>query len=957
MASELGTDTTDEDLTSTAQNTADADGDDVKNIFNWHKDTNPIQVLNMPFEGGSDGASTRDYSDSANNGTVTGATWNATGGHDGKGAYEFDGTNDYIGIYDGSELEGYSDTQFTLSLWIKPADIVTNRYVAHGENKRSLIIGYQDGYVNIYNASYPTGDATDTQIPVTVGAWQHIVYTTDGTSLQGYKNGALMFDETANLNTTGIDYYTLGVNNPGSNFFQGALDDFEIYNVHLSAEQVTNLYNGDENIIDSEETTSGDTWQSCVTPNDGTVDGATKCSNVLDIIDVLSIDHIEILNDGNGLTCLEESITVKACADAACSSVATTDVEVTLSAIGGSGATTWSNNPVMIPANSSSGVIVTFTHRTAETITLSATTSPAATNNLVCNYSGCDLVFSDAGYVLSLMNHNSCSTAKLEIEAVQLGTAGLACAPAYTGDQSVNFSYEYMNPSTGSTVPILDSSNMAAEKVAQSRTITFDNTASATLDFEYRDAGLLRITVADNAAAGLASAVVDTIVKPAKLIVSTSDADNECTGSDFGACTKFKVAGTETNIPSQFNLTVAGACSDSTVTPNFQLSTIPLSLTLVAPSGGSDGALAVSSVDITSGGTETVTQAITEVGVFTITAIPPEYLGLYIPVTTSANIGRFIPHRFTVSANTPSFAASTCNFTYQGQPFGFAPGPMLTVTAVNSAGATTLNYGGDGKSNNDFWKLDSTKLSARTYTNQVATFPGAFNYSRGGVIVDHEKDYNGMNTFAFPDDLFTYIKAGVVPVPGDAQFEATVQLNILAEYLTDSDDVSYDTDLAGDTPDDFDITNINGTNIRWGRWHIANAFGSELQDLPMVAEAQYFNGANFVLNTNDSSTGGCTTFTPLTLLPVVNLSDYTDNLSSGDTALPSPIPNISDGLVTFSLSAPGSGNDGSVLITITAPIWFTYDFNYDGTADNASARATFGIFEGREPVIIKRQTY
>ncbi|MCP4277579.1 MAG: hypothetical protein GY779_14625, partial [Gammaproteobacteria bacterium] len=717
-----------------------------------------------------------------------------------------------------------------------------------------------------------------------------------------------------------------------------------------------NLAAGNPQIIDSEETTLGETWQSCVTPNDGTEDGITKCSNELTIVTDLVVDHILISHDGSALTCTDDTLNIKACANTDCSSVATSDVDITLSATGGT--SVWSNNPVTIPANSSSGIDVTLTHRTAETITLSASSSPVASNALVCSPVGCEIAFAEAGFILTLDDHQSCTDQELVIQAVKLSETGTTCAPAYTGSQSVNFSFDYSNPSTGSTVPILDSTNMAAENVVQSRTITFDNTASATLDFEYRDAGQLRITVADNASAGLSFANVDTIVRPAKLIVSTSDANNECTGPDYAAdsgdCDVFKVAGTTGNIPSRFNLSVAGACADNTVTPNFQLNSIQLSPAVVAPSGGSSGALAVSNVDITSGGTVSVPQAITEVGVFTITAIPPNYLGQFIPAATSNNIGRFIPHRFTVSGNSPLFTDSTCNFTYQNQAFDFAPGlsPTLTVTAVNSADAITTNYGGDGVSNNDFWKLDGSLLSGRTYIDQVAAYSGTLGISRGSVIVTDETDYDGINAYAFPSDQLTYNKTGVVPVPtNDAAFEATVQLNLAAALLTDSDGVFYDEDDDG-TADAYART-ITGTEIRWGRWHIANAFGSELQALLMVAEAQYYNGTSFVLNSNDTSTGGCTTYTPF----AASLSTYTDNLSSGETALPSPFPNISSGLVTFSLSAPGTGNDGSVLTTITTPSWLTYDFNSDSSADNASATATFGIFEGREPVIIKRQTY
>jgi len=658
-----------------------------------------------------------------------------------------------------------------------------------------------------------------------------------------------------------------------------------------------------------------------------------------------SLDHIEIANDGTGLTCLGESITVKACADTGCTSVASSDVDVTLSATGGT--TTWSSNPVTIPANSSSGVAVTLTHRTAETITLSATASPSASNSLVCTPSSCDLVFSEAGYILSLANHNSCTTPDLTIQAVKLSDTGTTCVSAYSGDQSVNFVFDYANPTTGSTIPILASSNMGAATVSQNRTINFDGTASASLSFKYQDAGQLSVTVSDGGDNGLSPATITPIITPAKLLVATSDTNNACSGPDYGGCSVFKVAGVTGNSASEFDLSVTGACADDTVTPNFQLSSIPLSSNLVAPSGGSNASLGVTSVDISSGGTVTVSQTVSEVGAFSITATPPNYLGQSIPAATSSTIGRFIPDRFDVSDNSPLFDDATCDFTYQGQAFGFASGmsPELTVTAVNSAGATTQNYGGDEVSNNDFWKLDSSLLSGRTYTNQVTAYPGSLSSSLGSTSIADETDYDGVNTFTFPSDQLTYNKSGVVPVPTkDAAFDAAVKLNLAYTVLTDSDGVAYDSDNNG-SADAFASSNISGTNIRWGRWYIANAFGSELQSLAINAEAQYFDGSNFVTSSTDTCSASITT----------TLSNYSGNLTTGETTLAQGT--MTSGIRPFTLSAPGNGNDGSALITLTTPAWLTYDFDGDSSAENASATATFGIFEGRQPVIMQRQQY
>ena len=57
----------------------------------------------MPFEGGSNSTYTKEYV-LGNDAAVTlngSAQWNATGGHDGKGAYEFDSEGDVVYTHEG----------------------------------------------------------------------------------------------------------------------------------------------------------------------------------------------------------------------------------------------------------------------------------------------------------------------------------------------------------------------------------------------------------------------------------------------------------------------------------------------------------------------------------------------------------------------------------------------------------------------------------------------------------------------------------------------------------------------------------------------------------------------------------------------------------------------------------------------------------------------------------------
>ena len=75
---------------------------------------------NLPFEAGSNNSFTKDYSGYSNNGTVTNAIYNSTGGHDGRGSYKFDTNGDFISL---SYIPIFNTDNFTiLYLVFYPAD-------------------------------------------------------------------------------------------------------------------------------------------------------------------------------------------------------------------------------------------------------------------------------------------------------------------------------------------------------------------------------------------------------------------------------------------------------------------------------------------------------------------------------------------------------------------------------------------------------------------------------------------------------------------------------------------------------------------------------------------------------------------------------------------------------------------------------------------------------------------
>ena len=163
-------------------------------------------------------------------------------------ALDFDGVDDYILI--SNVIGGFSEADFTLSLWVKPNDIIADQYITSGaisgiaENKRCIILGSQDSYFNIFNNGvYPTGSATDTQIVATQNGWQHLVYASDGSRIYGYKNGELTINVSGNLNVAGgdIDTYCIGSTTRPSTFFNGVIDDVRIYDRALSAKEIREL--------------------------------------------------------------------------------------------------------------------------------------------------------------------------------------------------------------------------------------------------------------------------------------------------------------------------------------------------------------------------------------------------------------------------------------------------------------------------------------------------------------------------------------------------------------------------------------------------------------------------------------------------------------------------------------------------------------------------------------------
>jgi hypothetical protein len=168
---------------------------------------------------------------------------------------DFDGVDAYVEVE-----QTFTSDNFALSFWINPDNVTGDKYL-FDQNAgicRSVVIGYQDGYINFINDDndagnyYPTGTASDTQIPVSIGEWQHYVMMTDGTKVYGYKNGAEIVNVTGKWGASGAEKLWIGQYESGNNY-EGKITAVGVWNKTLSSPEISAIYTAGKhtNLLDS----------------------------------------------------------------------------------------------------------------------------------------------------------------------------------------------------------------------------------------------------------------------------------------------------------------------------------------------------------------------------------------------------------------------------------------------------------------------------------------------------------------------------------------------------------------------------------------------------------------------------------------------------------------------------------------------------------------------------------
>lgn len=639
-----------------------------------------------------------------------------------------------------------------------------------------------------------------------------------------------------------------------------------------------------------------------------------------------TIDHVELVHDGVGLSCTAKAVTVLGCTSSApCNGVPASQtsgsVSFTPTAIAGAQwcSDTLCASPITGSVTVANGGTVYLKEHNVRTDTLAGTASGATNTTVQCTHTGtgatdsgsaCAISFAAAGFLVSAPNHYACLPQTVTLKAVRADATGTACVPAFAGvNRSVSLYAGYANPHSGTLVPSLNyvtSAGGATSTVAALSTsaasptvlsnLYFDATGTATLtNFVYQDVGQLALypTYSGSNAtgdSGLSLAAVS--------------------GNTFIAAPKsFRLSGIPVaplTAGTPFNVTVTALnqCATPAAAPNFgQESPAAATVTLASsnPIPGPGNAAAINqSLSGFAGGAASANLTWSEVGTIDLTATTSNYLGSGLGANGSqTSVGRFKPAYFDTTVT-----QGCGSFTYSGQSF------TATVTARAAGGGITANYAGA-----TWAKLvtlsDAAGGTLGVFTNNTIAATGFA---------------SGVGTAS--NIAYTFSSRSTPPT--------AIQVR-----AADTDGVSSATH------------GEQSVALRSGAFQLGNAYGNEFLKLPIPAYARYWSAAGWVRNTADN----CSQLTVPTSANgglVFSAQTTRNQLAAGETIAAmagSPAGRLVSGDPLLTLSAPGAGNFGYVDIIaskLNIPAWLLQP---------GDVRACFGSCGPRAPIIYSREVY
>jgi len=686
---------------------------------------------------------------------------------------------------------------------------------------------------------------------------------------------------------------------------------------------------------------------------------------------VAQIDHFEFTTSALAHTCSPQTVTLMACTNAtpgACQPYQG-DVSVILRGDGWLGG----NQQTL------RGGIGTFKLQGLQLqMPLAVDASePDAFRSTLCRIgdaplsSDCLLNFAQSGFIFDVpdMQAGRVQSGVPMRAVIDVGDEGSPrCEPAFTDStREVHFWSSFVTPSVSelsdSSKPVQVNAESVGQNLAEARPLAlrFDQNGATSLDVSYAEAGRMLLNAyypgsAEEGDSGPMSGSDDFVSTPAGFCIEPSQT---CSAGD-SSCDVFRKVG------QAFSTTIRpvawradGELCKASTTRNYRQDQLQLRPVVLAPSpfvGGVAGQV-LTPVDgsydhLPSGspanwdGTVVEDVALSEVGVFRLRVEPPPYLGVAVPASDSAPIGRFIP-RYLKASIEGALKAGCGVFSYQDQPVAVTTPPALTITGYGVADGAeypTENYDFDGfwgfaSSPAPSWLAAGGNLDLTPRLNQGKGMPEALTWQSIKDVAPSQSgsnDGDGQRTYTWDAGWLRYLRAEQ-PDADDHPFQ--MLLRFTAQELTDRDGVCN-----GSGCQDSEAI-LDQSEFRLGRLRIGNGHGSELQDLSLPWVIETWQASNIFL-----PEGGDTCSAPIwgnaqAFEQVGNLASKSLQIEGGQTG-------YEGSLVIGRPEATGEARIGFANV----PEWLWYDWQGKGL-EASRGLASFGIYLGPKPLIFRREVY
>ena len=623
------------------------------------------------------------------------------------------------------------------------------------------------------------------------------------------------------------------------------------------------------------------------------------------------------------------------------------------------------------------------------TVTVAQSSDPSITSTsstISFNDAGFILIDSASGLAVSNQAVLSAGVISPQYEwwAVKTNTTTKACESYFSAGASIDLSISSacINPATciagqqaqlswndnSSFSAIANAQNLISGSAVVTETLVMDaNSETPAMYLKYFDVGEFQVGVSHTLANGnVLTGSQNWVVAPYQLQISSVDANPAASAGTLNASVgKFVKAGVDFDLSIQA-LALAANGVDTQTAANFgnesSAQSFVVSQSFVAPSSpASTGTFTTGSWSAVSGEYQLVDSNFSEVGIIELSFELQNYLGqAAADVSQSQNVGRFYPAYFSIShlnnlatpTNSIAFANanSSCSspFTYQGQAVSAATNqyPILQITAKNAAGTTTQNYSHDA----NWWKLTGSSLDVAAdlslaFASGFTTSGGVSNTSSGTASFTRQSA--GLSTVS-SIGIGALFNKSTTPTSDDGSKAIELDLTYASTAFVDSDGVCLGGNQNEGTCTNYGINNVGGVSLSYGRVVLENTFGSELQTLYMPMKVQYFDAnQGFLPSTADDCS-----------LALLNTGDVsvTDNDAS-DTLLASTALINSIASSSIVLDPSGDGKTGSMSLSLDLNLpadgandlqHLKFDIDQNGSLDNPSATATYGIWQGRK---------